>query len=98
MAEPETIFESIVEHFETAHALDGKRAIVTTGGTIERIDTVRYISNFSSGKQGKAMEPCRGGVDDLKKVSDASRKGDMKATAARVSNIKTTARTQWKAF
>jgi len=55
MAEPETIFESIVEHFETAHALDGKRAIVTTGGTIERLDTVRYISNFSSGKQGKAI-------------------------------------------
>ena len=55
MAEPETIFESIVEHFETAHALDGKRAIVTAGGTIERIDTVRYISNFSSGKQGKAI-------------------------------------------
>ncbi|MCH2614535.1 MAG: bifunctional phosphopantothenoylcysteine decarboxylase/phosphopantothenate--cysteine ligase CoaBC, partial [Opitutales bacterium] len=55
MAEPETIFESIIEHFETAHALDGKRAIVTTGGTIERIDPVRYLSNFSAGKQGKAI-------------------------------------------
>ncbi len=55
MAEPETIFESIIEHFETAHALDGKRAIVTTGGTIERIDPIRYLSNFSSGKQGKAI-------------------------------------------
>jgi len=55
MAEPQTIFESIVEYFESANALDGKRAIVTTGGTIERIDTVRYISNFSSGKQGIAI-------------------------------------------
>ncbi len=55
MAEPQAIFESVIEHFEIAHTLDGKRAIVTTGGTIERIDTVRYISNFSSGKQGNAI-------------------------------------------
>ena len=55
MAEPQTILASIVEYFETAHTLDGKNAIVTTGGTIERIDTVRYISNFSSGKQGNAI-------------------------------------------
>lgn len=55
MAEPQSIFESVVEHFDAAGSLDGKRAIVTTGGTIERIDTVRYISNFSSGKQGAAI-------------------------------------------
>ncbi|HCR30937.1 MAG TPA: bifunctional phosphopantothenoylcysteine decarboxylase/phosphopantothenate--cysteine ligase CoaBC [Opitutae bacterium] len=55
MAEPQAIFESVIEHFEIAHTLDGERAIVTTGGTIERIDTVRYISNFSSGKQGNAI-------------------------------------------
>lgn len=35
--------------------LSGKKAIVTVGPTIERIDPVRYISNFSSGKQGYAI-------------------------------------------
>jgi phosphopantothenoylcysteine decarboxylase / phosphopantothenate---cysteine ligase len=32
--------------------LKGKKYIVTAGGTIERLDPVRYISNFSSGKMG----------------------------------------------
>ena len=55
MAEPESIFDAIQEHFERSYSLKGKRAIVTAGGTIERIDSVRYISNFSSGKQGFAI-------------------------------------------
>ncbi len=32
--------------------LKGKKFIVTTGSTIEKIDPVRYISNFSSGRMG----------------------------------------------
>lgn len=32
--------------------LSGKSYLVTAGGTIERIDSVRYLSNFSSGKMG----------------------------------------------
>ncbi len=32
--------------------LKGMRFLVTAGGTIEKIDPVRYISNFSSGKMG----------------------------------------------
>lgn len=55
MAEPETLFEAARHHFALATSLEGKRAIVTSGGTIERIDAVRYISNFSSGKQGNAI-------------------------------------------
>lgn len=55
MAEPISIKEAIDLHFRLASTLEGKRAIVTSGGTIERIDTVRYISNFSSGKQGNAI-------------------------------------------
>ena len=35
--------------------LEGKSAIVTSGATIERIDSVRFLSNFSSGKQGAAI-------------------------------------------
>ncbi len=55
MAEPNLIMEMISDHFRLASRLEGKRAIVTSGGTIERIDSVRYISNFSSGKQGNAI-------------------------------------------
>jgi len=32
-----------------------RKVVVTGGGTIEKIDEVRYISNFSSGKMGKAL-------------------------------------------
>jgi len=55
LAEPEEIF------FETARALlkedfwADRRIVVTGGGTIEKIDEVRYISNFSSGKMAKAI-------------------------------------------
>lgn len=55
MAEPQTIFRAIANHFELDSKLAGKTAIVTSGATIERIDGVRYLSNFSSGKQGNAI-------------------------------------------
>lgn len=55
MAEPQTILEAIKSHFRANAKLAGKKAIVTAGGTIERIDSVRYLSNFSSGKQGNAI-------------------------------------------
>jgi phosphopantothenoylcysteine decarboxylase / phosphopantothenate---cysteine ligase len=35
--------------------LKGQRYIVTAGGTIEKIDPVRYLSNFSSGKMGSEL-------------------------------------------
>lgn len=35
--------------------LKGKKVLVTSGGTIERIDPVRYISNDSSGKMGNQV-------------------------------------------
>ncbi len=55
LAEPSEIF------FETAKALlkeefwEDRRIVVTGGGTREKIDEVRYISNFSSGKMAKAL-------------------------------------------
>ncbi len=55
MAEPATLFAAIESHFRASESLVGRRAIVTAGGTIERIDSVRYLSNFSSGKQGCAI-------------------------------------------
>lgn len=54
--------ERIIEEFEvfmrnhiTYLPLKGKKVIVTAGGTKERIDPVRYITNDSSGKTGHAI-------------------------------------------
>ena len=55
MVEPETILNHVTNFFEFSKALQGKRALVTAGATIEPLDPVRYISNFSSGKQGYAI-------------------------------------------
>ncbi len=55
MTEPERIFE-IVLHSQTATGrLDKKRILILSGPTIEPIDPVRFISNHSSGKMGKAL-------------------------------------------
>jgi len=35
--------------------LKGQKILITAGGTIEEIDPVRYISNYSSGKMGLAL-------------------------------------------
>lgn len=55
MAEPEQIFERVIEHFGTTKALSGKKALVTAGPTYELIDPVRFIGNFSSGQMGYAI-------------------------------------------
>lgn len=55
LEEPEDIFQRIVTYFEKSKTLNGKRVIVTAGPTVERIDPVRFISNFSSGKMGYAL-------------------------------------------
>lgn len=57
LEEPERIVDLIKERFfNPMHLpLAGKKVVVTAGPTRERIDPVRYISNFSSGKMGYAM-------------------------------------------
>lgn len=55
LAQIEKIFEKTVEILNTKKKLSGKKIIVTAGGTKEKIDTVRFISNFSSGKMGMAI-------------------------------------------
>ncbi|MNI33675.1 Coenzyme A biosynthesis bifunctional protein CoaBC [compost metagenome] len=60
LEEPETIVRCVESFFELQAAaakgpLSGKKVIVTAGGTVERIDPVRYISNDSSGKMGFAI-------------------------------------------
>lgn len=49
------VFISKVEEETARINLLGKKVIVTAGGTIEDIDPVRYISNYSSGKMGLAI-------------------------------------------
>lgn len=80
MAEPEHIVEALQRMLEeeTVHKgtknpvgnvlmqpLKGKRVLITAGPTRERIDPVRYISNFSTGRMGVALaeEAARRGAD-----------------------------------
>ena len=59
MEEPENIVKALDEYFAQGEDLQGKHVIITAGPTVERIDPVRYISNFSSGKMGFALaEEC----------------------------------------
>jgi phosphopantothenoylcysteine decarboxylase / phosphopantothenate---cysteine ligase len=55
MMEPPSILAALENFFASSKPLNGKKAIVTAGPTREMIDPVRYISNFSSGKQGYAI-------------------------------------------
>lgn len=48
------IFNKTVELLNNK-PLNNKKIVITSGGTIEDIDPVRYISNYSSGKMGLAL-------------------------------------------
>ena len=59
MEEPENIVKALQDYFATSEDLTGKRVLITAGPTVEKIDPVRFISNFSSGKMGFALaEEC----------------------------------------
>lgn len=51
----EKIYEKTIEILETKKKLLNKKIVITAGGTKEKIDTVRFISNYSSGKMGIAL-------------------------------------------
>ncbi|MHA6484595.1 bifunctional phosphopantothenoylcysteine decarboxylase/phosphopantothenate--cysteine ligase CoaBC [Paenibacillus sp. strain BS8-2] len=55
LAEPEDIVMAIQTWFNRGKTLIGKNVLVTAGGTIERLDPVRYLTNDSSGKMGFAI-------------------------------------------
>ena len=55
MQEPELILDEIVRHFHCSDKLIHKHFLVTAGPTYEKIDPVRFIGNFSSGKMGFAI-------------------------------------------
>ena len=49
------IYNAVDEALNYQETLIGKKVVITSGGTIEEIDPVRYISNYSSGKMGLAL-------------------------------------------
>lgn len=55
MEEPEKIAAILEEYFAKSQTFSGKTVLVTAGPTYERIDPVRFIGNFSSGKMGYAI-------------------------------------------
>ncbi|MCX6282571.1 MAG: bifunctional phosphopantothenoylcysteine decarboxylase/phosphopantothenate--cysteine ligase CoaBC [Bacteroidetes bacterium] len=55
MEEPDKILAIFKTFFARQNQLIGKKVLITAGPTIERIDPVRYISNFSSGLMGVAL-------------------------------------------
>ena len=70
------IFDKTVELINYK-PLTGRKIIVTSGGTVEEIDPVRYISNYSSGKMGLALADCAkslGADVTLITTKDVSRK------------------------
>ena len=59
LEEPEAIVERIKDFFLGSKVLTGKKVLVTAGPTYEKIDPVRFIGNYSTGKMGFAIaEEC----------------------------------------
>ena len=59
MEEPEKIIEVLEAFFTQKQDLKGKKVMITAGPTYEKIDPVRFIGNYSSGKMGFALaEEC----------------------------------------
>lgn len=58
MEDPEKIVDVLDDFFEDKDLL-GKRVVITAGPTHEKIDPVRFVGNYSSGKMGFALaEEC----------------------------------------
>lgn len=62
MAEPEEIFEQIAAHFAKSALLSGKKILITAGPTHEKLDPVRFIGNYSTGKMGFALAEVLAGM------------------------------------
>lgn len=89
MEEPDRIVAIIEEFFAQKQILAGKKVMITAGPTYEKLDPVRFIGNYSSGKMGFAIaEACaKAGADvtlvagpvSLKTVHPAIRRIDVES-------------------
>jgi phosphopantothenoylcysteine decarboxylase/phosphopantothenate--cysteine ligase len=88
MAEPAEIVTA-VEAVLTPQDLSGRRVLVTSGGTREPMDAVRYVGNRSSGKQGAAVasEAAARGAEVVLVTTEP----DRAPAAARVVSVETAA-------
>lgn len=55
MAEPEDILHYLEEMFSSKGPLSGRKVLLTSGPTYEKIDPVRFIGNYSTGKMGREI-------------------------------------------
>jgi len=55
MEDEEAIIKRLAQLLKVSNGLNGKKVVITAGGTREYIDMVRYISNASSGKMGYSL-------------------------------------------
>lgn len=55
LAEPETIFYKTARELLKENYWENRAVILSGGGTVEKIDDVRYISNYSSGKMASSL-------------------------------------------
>jgi phosphopantothenoylcysteine decarboxylase/phosphopantothenate--cysteine ligase len=71
MEEPDVIAEYIDQFLSDNHnQLKGKKVLITAGPTYEKIDPVRFIGNYSSGKMGFALaEECKRRGADVTLIS-----------------------------
>lgn len=55
LADIKTVYGAVEDFLTRKQFLEGKKIVITAGGTKENIDPVRYIGNYSSGKMGAAI-------------------------------------------
>lgn len=63
MEDPEKILQAVEDFFSKQESLSKKKILITAGPTYEKLDPVRFIGNYSSGKMGFALAEecaCRG--------------------------------------
>ena len=52
LSDPKKINEILLDHLNNTQIFKNKKCLITAGPTIEPLDDIRFLSNYSSGKQG----------------------------------------------
>lgn len=90
LADLNTIFEAVCNVLSESNLfLKDKKIVITSGGTKENIDPVRYIGNYSSGKMGFALaqKACNAGAE-VTLITSASLTGKMSFRTVGVTSAK----------